>query len=194
MNKIQRFKIVLLGDNNSGKSTFVSRIRHNVFSEHINTTNCDFFSKTYDVPGNLNKIKLLIWDTSGKEIFKQFTRQFIRNTDVVLLFFDINTVKDKNELKSYINDWLHYINDKKCIVILVPSKTDIYIGKYKQFYYEIIGHFYQEIHIAEPISSKTNHRIEELENQIIRIVEPIKNNSVDLDYNSPQTPRKCYST
>jgi translation elongation factor EF-4 len=82
-----------------------------------------------------------------------------------MLFLDINKIKDKTALVDYINEWSKFIEDN-CIV---PTKADLYSGNYPQFYYEIADLYEREIHIAQPISSKTNLGIEELENQIVRI-------------------------
>jgi len=172
MNDLNNYKIVLLGDHNVGKTSFALRIVNNSYSEKVNATiGCEFFTKIYDIPGKFSKMKLLIWDTAGQELFKTFTQNFTRNAVLSLLFLDINKINDKTALVNYINEWSKFIEDN-CIFIIVPTKVDLYSGEYPQFYYEIADLYEREIHIAHPISSKTKLGIEELENQIVRILEP----------------------
>lgn len=59
-------KVILLGDENVGKSNIISQFVYNRFDSHyIQTIGCDFDCKIIESHGE--KIKLQIWDHSGAE-------------------------------------------------------------------------------------------------------------------------------
>ena len=164
-------KLVLLGDSNVGKTSFALRIKDNHFSESVSQTiGCEFFSKICDIPGKSEKIKLLIWDTSGQEVFRHFTPQFTRNTSLALIFFDINNNLTQSKLKNYIEDWAKYVQEESTILV-IPTKYDLYKGKFKIDLFDTVEDFKNEIHIAHPVSNKKNIGIDNVLDQIIRILE-----------------------
>ena len=136
---IKNHKIVLLGDSNVGKTSFALRIKDNHFADTASQTiGCEFFSKLCNIPGKENqKIKLLIWDTSGQEVFRHFTNQFTRNTTLALIFFDINNNLSQTNLKKYITEWCSFVQEDT-IVLVIPTKHDLFTGKYKIDLFETI--------------------------------------------------------
>lgn len=69
---IQKFKVVLIGDQNVGKSSIISRYIRNEFDPTKNvffllykpTIGIDFISKNIAVSGKI--IRLQLWDTAGQ--------------------------------------------------------------------------------------------------------------------------------
>jgi small GTP-binding protein len=64
-NTIQKFKVVLVGDQSVGKSSIISRYIRNEFDPTKNPTiGIDFISKNIAVSGKM--IRLQLWDTAGQ--------------------------------------------------------------------------------------------------------------------------------
>ena len=71
-NSIQKFKIVLVGDQNVGKSSIIARYIKNEFDPTKNvspptiqpTIGIDFISKNIAVTGKV--VRLQLWDTAGQ--------------------------------------------------------------------------------------------------------------------------------
>ena len=64
-NSIQKFKIVLVGDQNVGKSSIIARYIRNEFDPTKNPTiGIDFISKNIATAGKI--IRLQLWDTAGQ--------------------------------------------------------------------------------------------------------------------------------
>ena len=62
------YKLVLIGDSNVGKTSIIKRFANGTHVPDVpNTIGVDFMLKTIDI--REKKIKLHIWDTSGKVIF-----------------------------------------------------------------------------------------------------------------------------
>jgi len=197
MNNIKNHKIVLLGDSFVGKTSFAQRIKENIFIDKQDSTiGCEFFTCIFDIPGKKDKkIKLLIWDTSGQEIFKHFTSQFTRNTSLALIFFDINCIKTRNNIKNYIEEWTKYIQENT-IVLVITTKNDLFEGKYDIDLYDIVTKFKNETHIAQPISSKNSIGIDIIKDQIIRILENKVSNlkeTISIDINNSDKNEICCS-
>lgn len=72
-NTIQKFKVVLVGDQSVGKSSIISRYIRNEFDPTKNVINLsiiqptigiDFISKNIAVSGKM--VRLQLWDTAGQ--------------------------------------------------------------------------------------------------------------------------------
>ena len=64
------YKLLLIGDSNVGKTSIIKRFANGTYVPDVpNTIGVDFTLKTVDI--REKKIKLHIWDTSGKVIFLQ---------------------------------------------------------------------------------------------------------------------------
>ena len=165
----KKYKIVLLGESNTGKTSLMYRIRYSDFhSENCATVGCEFYSKPYVYDNK--EIKFLFWDTSGQEVFRAFTPQFSRNARLALVFFDLNSDFDEKFLTKYINEWIKF-TPSDCCVLVIPTKFDLCLEKSLEDY-DLVKklQFNRNIYFAEPTSSKTNHNIKELQIQMAQIL------------------------
>ncbi len=72
MPKINKFKVVLVGDQNVGKTSVISRFIHDSFEMSSKviyliikpTVGIDFITKTMQVDGET--LRLQLWDTAGQ--------------------------------------------------------------------------------------------------------------------------------
>ena len=96
-------KLILVGDSEVGKSTILLNYTENYFCEEIVATiGLENKVKTINIHGL--KAKLQIWDTAGQEKFSSLTKGFFRNTDGILLVFDLTNNKSFNNIKKWINE------------------------------------------------------------------------------------------
>ena len=79
------YKIVVLGDSNAGKTTFVHYLNNEIPQQNGSTIGVDF--KVYTKTINNVTIKSQIWDTAGQEQFKAITKSYFRNVTGALVFF-----------------------------------------------------------------------------------------------------------
>ena len=108
--KIQRYKIVLLGEAGVGKTCIISNYSINEFDEDTaSTTSPVFTSKEIKFEEYDNKvIKLDIWDTVGQEKFRAMARIFYKDAIAAILVYDITKKVTFNEIKNY---WYKELQD-----------------------------------------------------------------------------------
>ena len=119
------FKVVLIGNVSVGKSSIIKRFIFNEFNqEYVCTIGTELSKKSLFV--SQNKItNLFIWDTCGQEKFRSVTRQYYRDTQAILLVFDLTSEKSFYDLQSWYDEALDFVHDVKCMFFLLGNKSDI---------------------------------------------------------------------
>jgi Ras-related protein Rab-1A len=156
------FKICLLGDSNVGKTALASKYVDDNYKKHIPPTIAmDFYIKTVEIFDKI--IKLQIWDLSGNDEFKYIIETYCRNSQGILLIFDLNNRISFENLEK----WLKYIKnntDHDFPIILVGNKLDLE----RNIKYEECLEFALENNLEYmEISVKDNININEVFNNII---------------------------
>lgn len=116
---VPKFKVVLLGDESSGKTSVIRRAVEDKFSkEYEATLGVDLFTKTISVPGKKD-IRLQVWDTSGQERFKTSIPSYIRGCHVAIIAFQSTSrtqfdsiekwVKEVSELREQDEVWIYIV-------------------------------------------------------------------------------------
>ncbi len=118
-----KYKIVLAGAKNVGKSSLIARYCDNIFNEKTKgTIGVAFKRKEVQVKDNLN-VELNIWDFGGEEKYRILFPAYINGAAAALLLYDTT---NKNSLEE-IEDWVKLIdeNSKEIIKITIATKIDI---------------------------------------------------------------------
>mgnify|MGYP003658212234 CR=1 FL=1 len=121
------FKVVLLGDAGTGKSSIMRRLVEDYFNPtEESTIGAAFFTKRFNLPSG-DHVTLQLWDTAGQERYANLAPMYWRNSDAIVSIYD---VMDK---KSYFNalDWLKKTcgpidlnGNSKPLLALVGNKID----------------------------------------------------------------------
>ena len=117
------FKIILIGDMYSGKSSLVSTIVKNTFEPIYNAT-IGFDTVPLLVKINDTILKLQIWDTCGQEIYKSLIKNFYRESSLVIMVYSINN----KESFENISEWLKEIktsSNSNAKLFLIGNKNDL---------------------------------------------------------------------
>ena len=131
------FKLLAIGDSNSGKSALLLKYTDTKWNESfVPTIGVDFVIKIFlnnqkyflqkikniEIQGK--SVKLQIWDTAGEERFKNIISSYYRRASGILLLYNIT---DRESFES-LNSWLIDIekNTKKDVCkILVGTNCDL---------------------------------------------------------------------
>ncbi len=117
------FKMALIGDSDTGKSSILTRFTDNYFQEDTSSTiGVDFKIVSMKIGNNI-KAKMQIWDTCGSERFKSLTASFIKSCPAFLLVFDITKYKSLKNLDNWIN--IIKTNTNPRLLCLVGNKSDM---------------------------------------------------------------------
>lgn len=113
------FKVIVIGDSSVGKTTLTYRFCGGEFLEHSEATiGVDFRSKTLELDGET--ITLQLWDTAGQERYRMsMVRHYYRNTDAVILVYDVSSTSSFVSLKKWIEE-----SNLNCM----PDVTKILVG------------------------------------------------------------------
>ena len=115
--------IITLGESSVGKSSIINRYVENNFDYNfVSTLGVDFRKKIININGE--DIRLKIWDTAGQEKFRSIQKQYYRNSDGILLVFDVTKFDTFNVLEEWINSIKNQTSND-IIVVLVGNKIDL---------------------------------------------------------------------
>jgi len=122
MGKKIKLKLIVLGDQFSGKSSILRRYKDNKFILNNSATiGVDFISSS--INHNNNEYTLHIWDTSGQEKFNSIITSYYRNIAVAIIVFDLTNLKSFYNLKKWLNNIEYYCN-KDVLIKLIGNKCD----------------------------------------------------------------------
>ena len=122
MGKSIKLKLIVLGDQFSGKSSILNRYKNNVFMDYsVSTIGVDFVTKT--LIKDDNEYILNIWDTSGQEKFNSIITSYYRNIVVALVVFDLSNNESFLNIKKWLNNIECYCNNN-IIIKLIGNKCD----------------------------------------------------------------------
>ena len=114
-------KYILIGDSAVGKTSLLNQfITNKNTQQHIPTIGIEYGSKI--LTHNNTNYKLNIWDTAGQEIYRTITKSYYRNTNCVILVYDITNKESFYNLPYWISDITNTTVEP--VIILVGNKND----------------------------------------------------------------------
>ena len=125
------FKLLLIGDSGTGKSSILNRFVDNAFTEtYISTIGVDFKIKTVEYNGK--KIKLQIWDTAGQERFRTITSSYYRGAQGVVIVYDVTDKRSFDNVKLWMQEIERYACSNS-LKFLFGNKSDLVKNKMVDF-------------------------------------------------------------
>lgn len=124
------FKLLLIGDSGTGKSSLLLRFTDDTFleDEMSSTIGVDFKVKYWNVPSEPSSmIKLTLWDTAGQERFRTLTSSYYRGAHGVILVYDVTR---RESFDNLANIWIPELdsftqgNKVQPVKIVVGNKID----------------------------------------------------------------------
>ena len=129
------YKIVLIGNTAVGKTSLFKKLTTGVFSErNISTIGMDKKTMTLEIEVNKDnetikkKVNISFIDTAGQERFRAITKLYFKESDGILLLYDIT---NRESFKN-VGTWIETIHesignhsDSKYVIILIGNKLDL---------------------------------------------------------------------
>lgn len=95
------FKVLVVGEASTGKTSFIKRYVHHFFSKAYRATiGVDFALKTLQYDEN-TLVRLQLWDIAGQERFGSMTRVYYNGASGAFLVFDANQPKTFEAVKKW---------------------------------------------------------------------------------------------
>eukprot|EP00124_Ichthyophonus_hoferi_P004645 Ihof_evm4s538 gene=Ihof_evmTU4s538 len=118
------FKLLLIGDSSTGKSSLLMRFSDDVFEGDLNPTiGVDFKAKVINIDNK--QVKLTIWDTAGQERFRTLTASYYRGAHGVIFVYDVTRRDTFNNITAWLQELGHYSQGEEVVKMLVGNKIDL---------------------------------------------------------------------
>ena len=117
-----KHKLVFLGDIYVGKTSIINRFMYESFDTNYQATiGIDFLSKTLYLDDRT--VRLQLWDTAGQERFRSLIPNYIRDSSVAVIVFDITNKQ------TFLNcdKWVEDVKNERgndAVIVLVGNKID----------------------------------------------------------------------
>lgn len=124
MGKELTCKILIIGDQAVGKTSFIIRYCDDKFMESYTAT-IGMNYKTKTVHCNDSQVKLHFFDPSGQERYRSIPRNFYKKADGVVLAFDCTDLRSFQNIAEWVEE-IHRQAENTVPKVLVATKTDLH--------------------------------------------------------------------
>jgi len=122
VNPMPKYKLVFLGDIYVGKTSIINRFMYDTFDTNYQATiGIDFLSKTMYLEDRT--VRLQLWDTAGQERFRSLIPNYIRDSSVAIIVFDVTNKQTFVNVDKWIED-VRAERGSDALVIIVGNKVD----------------------------------------------------------------------
>jgi len=155
-----KYKIILAGKENVGKSSLIARFCDNVFNEKMQTTiGVSFKRKKIQVDEKVS-IDVNIWDFGGEEKYRLLFPAYLNGAQTALILYDTT---DRNSFED-VENWVKIVDDNtdNIVKVIIGAKNDLI--EEKQVSFDDAKALSVELDcVGKPIetSSKTGENVEE---------------------------------
>jgi len=109
-------KVVIIGDSNVGKTSFIERFCDDRFGDNQPTIGA--LHKIKDLDG----MQLDIWDTAGQERFKSMVPMYYKGAKAIIVAFDVTSASSYEGAKRWMTEIESNISNT--LIVLLGNKTD----------------------------------------------------------------------
>ena len=109
-----KYKLIVIGDENVGKTSILERFKNNQFNAiYEPTVGLDFQSIPILIDDQT--VTLLLYDTAGQEKFKSLIPLYTNEANIILLIYDISNLESFNNIGKWY-DSINNINKDEVIL------------------------------------------------------------------------------
>ena len=118
-----KYKLIVIGDENVGKTSIINRFKSNQFvGDYEPTVGLDFQSIPLLIDNQ--NVTLLLYDTAGQEKFRSLIPLYTKDANIIFLIYDTTNYESFTNIEKWYES-LSNINKEEAIFILVGNKIDL---------------------------------------------------------------------
>ncbi|MFX1339416.1 MAG: Rab family GTPase, partial [Promethearchaeota archaeon] len=119
-----RFKFIIVGDYEVGKTSIVRRFVDNKYSKDYRATlGLNILTHSFDFMGN--EISITLWDVGAQEFFKRFRRTYYTGAQAVFIVFDLTNRFSYENIQKWHKELIDYIDKMDLPIVVVGNKSDL---------------------------------------------------------------------
>ena len=129
------YKVILIGNTAVGKTSLFKKLTSGQFSEkNISTIGMDKKSLQVEIMATVNdtkvkkNVEISLVDTAGQERFRAITKSYFKESDGILLLYDVTNKESFKNVETWIksiHESLGNHQNSKYIIILIGNKIDL---------------------------------------------------------------------
>ena len=119
-----RFKFVIVGDHEVGKTSIVRRYVDKKFSEDYRATlGLNVLTHSFEFMGN--EVNITLWDVGAQDFFKRFRKTYYTGAQAAFIVFDLTNRQTYENINKWYQELVDYIEDMDIPIVLVGNKSDL---------------------------------------------------------------------
>jgi len=119
-----RFKFVITGDHEVGKTSLIRRFVENKFSnDYRSTLGLNVTSHSIEFYGN--EVIFVLFDIGAQEYFKRFRKTYYQGAQAAFIVFDLTNEESFKNVKKWYDELHSFIGNRDIPIVLVGNKTDL---------------------------------------------------------------------
>jgi small GTP-binding protein len=151
---LYRFKFVIIGSHEVGKTSLVRRFVENKFSHDYRATiGLNILSHSIEFFGN--SIQYSLWDVGAQQYFKRFRKTYYLGAQAAFIVFDLTKKESFENAKEWYNELETFIGGREIPFILIGNKSDL--KEQREVEYK------EGVQLVNELSQETKSRISYIE-------------------------------
>jgi len=121
------FKVVVLGDQGTGKTCLVVRYIEGQFTPLQESTIGAFYLAKSVALKDGRVVKMQLWDTAGQERFRAMAPMYYRNAASAIICFDITNEESFNKMKDWVEELRNHQSSgaEDLVLAIACNKCDL---------------------------------------------------------------------
>ena len=121
---LYKFKFIIIGDHEVGKTSLVRRFVENRFSlDYRATIGLNILSHSIQFYGN--EVNFSLWDVGAQDYFKRFRKTYYLGAQAAFIVFDVSNIKSFENTKKWYSELEKFLGNKEIPMIIVGNKIDL---------------------------------------------------------------------
>ena len=121
---VYRFKFIIIGDHQVGKTSIVRRYVDKKFSKDYRATiGINILAHSFEFFGN--EVNLSLWDVGAQNYFKRFRRTYYMGSQAAFIVFDLTNRETYENVKVWLDELTEFIEKSDIPIVIIGNKTDL---------------------------------------------------------------------
>jgi small GTP-binding protein len=123
-NGIYKFKFIIIGNHEVGKTSIVRRFVEGRFlADYRTTIGLNIISHKFEAFGN--EVSVFLWDIGAQEYFRRYRKTYYKGVQAAFIVFDLTLRKSFDNVSNWFTELVEFIENKDLPIIIVGNKRDL---------------------------------------------------------------------